>query len=99
MTTAVEAAAPLDPAEQSEDPWDRDQKGKLAEGYMVVDGVTLPGVLAREVEVEYKEDEKSEWPIRLTVHFYLDELEVDEDMQRFVQFTKHLTGPQVEVTE
>lgn len=74
-------------------PWERDQVGKLGDGFIEIDDVLLPGVLAREIEVQYAEDVKAEWPIKVTVSFYLDELDVDEKVKRFVDFQLALTGP------
>lgn len=76
-----------------QDPWDRDQIGQIGDGFIEVDGIALPGVLAREVKVQYIEDEKSEWPILVTVSFYLDELSVDPTMVKHVEFSQVLTGP------
>jgi hypothetical protein len=76
------------------DPWMRDQKGEIREGKILVDGVELPGVFTRDVTVEYQENPKAEWPIRLTISFCLDELEIDPDVERFVTFTKALSGPE-----
>jgi hypothetical protein len=78
------------------DPWMRDQKAEIREGEIIVDGVKLPGVFDRGLVVDYKEDPKAEWPIRLTVNFYLDELDITPDLERFVTFTKTLSGPEKE---
>jgi hypothetical protein len=77
----------------SDDPWDRDQIAELKKDYVVIDGVTLPGVFSRDIAVQYDEDPKSEWPIRLSIHFYLDELTVDKDVEKYVEFTTRLKGP------
>lgn len=75
------------------DPWERDQLGELGEGFISIDGVSLPGVLGRDIAVQYAENGNAEWPIKVTVSFYLDELKVDPKVEQFVDFSIAITAP------
>lgn len=86
-------------SDDSQGPWDRDQHGKISQDFIEVDGVTLPGVVAREIVVQYDENVNSEWPIKLTVSFYLDELEVDPKVASMVDFSVALTGPREAIAD
>lgn len=76
------------------DPWDREQLAVIADEGITVDGVELPGVFGREVTVEYQDSTKAKWPIRMVIGFYLDKLEIPEELEEFVEFTTRHRGPQ-----